>query len=194
MLFDGHCPNARVPFWFLLVWLLWSDRTLQPMKWDGRAFRSILLRCHGNIAPCQGNVWVFSLLWVVELQVLPAHYYSEVWYHLLWVYTPGILFLVHRMLIFQCWLLSPHRKVAWVPHLVFLDGLQGYSWRCRGGHLSLSKLINTLEIPLALTFFLGICQENLHCTLVTACRNTFPKERWWYRFWMHLDPIQWCNL
>ncbi len=48
------------------------------------------------------------------IAILPAPYYSEVWYHLFWVCIPGILFQVHIMLIFE-------------PCLVFLDGLQGLS-------------------------------------------------------------------
>ncbi len=73
---------------------------------------------------------------------------------------------------------------------VFLDGLQDYSLRCRGGHLN--KLAYTLGISLALTFLIGICLENLQCPPVViscSCRNIFPKERWWCKFWMHLDPI-----
>jgi hypothetical protein len=53
----------------------------------------------------------------------------------------------------------------------------------------LSKLVRTLGIPLALTFSLGICLENLQCPLVISCRNIFPKERQWGKNWMHLDPI-----
>ncbi len=105
---------------FCLCNFIWSDCTLQPMRWEGQAYHSILPRSHSNIATCQGNVWVVSHLWVVEMQALPAPYYSEVWYQLLWVCsTPGILFQVCRMLIFQHWLLSLHWKVAWVPYPVF---------------------------------------------------------------------------
>ncbi len=85
----------------------------------GKLFCSVLPRGHGNIAPCQGNVGVVLLLWAVELWVLPAPYYSEVWHHLLWVLNPGILFQVCRMSIFQRWILSPHREGAWVPLLIF---------------------------------------------------------------------------
>ncbi len=162
------------------------------MRWAGQAYCSVLPRGHSNIAPFQGNVLVVSLLWAVESQVLLASYYSEVWFHLLWECTSGILFQVRRMSIFQHWLLSPHRNVAWVPCLVFLDSLQGYSLRCRGCHLS-TKVVHTLRIQLALKFLTEICLENLQCPSVITCRNIcrniFPKRRWWYRFWMHLDPI-----
>ncbi len=71
------------------------------MWWVGQAYFSILPRGYGSIAPCQGNVLVISLLWVVELQVLPAPYYSEVLYYLLQVCTPDILFQVCRMFFFS---------------------------------------------------------------------------------------------
>ncbi len=67
-----------------------------------------------------------------HLTVLPTPYYSEVLCLLLWVRTLGILSQVRRMLILQRWLLVPHRKVAWISLLVFLGGLQGSTWRCRG--------------------------------------------------------------
>ncbi len=157
------------------------------MRWEGQAYCSILPRVHGSIAPWLGNVLVVSLLWAVESQVFPAPYYFESWYHLLWVCTPGIWFQVRRMWFFQCSLLSLHCEVAWKPFIVFLDGLQGYSLGCRGGHLS--QLVHNLGNPLALTFFLGICLENLQCPSVISCRNIYSKEWWWCKFWMHLDPI-----
>ncbi len=159
------------------------------MRWEGRAYCSILPRGNGNIAPCQGNVLVVSFLWVVESGVLPAPYYSEVLYHLLWVCTPGILFQVCRMSIFQYWLLSLQYEVAWVPHLVFQDCLQDYSMRCRGGHLS--KLVHTLGIPLALTFLIGICLENLQCQLVIAFRNIFLFQG---KIMVQILDASWSNL
>ena len=58
----------------------------RPMWWEEQAYRSVLPRGHGTIVPCQGSVLVASLLWVVESQVLPASYYSEVWICLLSTY------------------------------------------------------------------------------------------------------------
>ncbi len=144
------------------------------MRWEGQAYCSILPRGHGNISPCQGKVLIFSLLWAVELRELPAPYYSEVWYHLLWVWPPGIVFQVRRMLIFQCWLLCPHHKITWEPCLVFWDRLQGYSLKWRGGHLS--KLVYTLGFPLALMFPLGICLEILHTPRQSFVRMISPKK------------------
>ncbi len=79
---------------------------------------------------------------------------------LLWGLIPSLLSMYPRYSIssvqnvnFWHWLLSPHCNVAWVPHLIFLDGLQGYFWRCREGHLS--KLVHTLWIPSALMVSLG---------------------------------------
>jgi hypothetical protein len=40
--------------------------------------RSVLPKGHGTIIPCQGSVLIDLLLWVVELQVLPAPCYSGV--------------------------------------------------------------------------------------------------------------------
>ncbi len=144
------------------------------MRWKGWHFCSVLPRGHGNIAPCQGNVWVVSLLWVVELQILSVPYNPEVWYHLLWVCTPGILFQVCRMSNFQHWLSSLHCKVTWVSHQVFRWSSRLFLGMQRR---SLSKLVPTLGIPLALTFSLGICLDNMQCPLVIAFRNIFPKER-----------------
>ncbi len=74
---------------------------------------------------------------------------------------------------------APHHlilrhEVAQVPLLVFLGGLPGSTWRCRGG--SQGMLLQTLRIPLALTSFLGKCLENLQYPLVVSCRNIVPKE------------------
>ncbi len=66
---------------------------------------------------------------------------------------------VAQVLYFKCaecrflqhWLLVLHRKVAWVPLLVVLGGLQGSTWWCRGGHQG--KLLYTPRLPHHSTIF-----------------------------------------
>ncbi len=70
---------------------------------------------------------------------------------------------------------------------VFWDDPRGCSWRCRGDRLS--KLVHTLGLPWALTFYFEKYQENLQYPSEVSCRNTSPKIRWRCRFWMHWGPV-----
>ncbi len=65
-----------------------------------------------------------------------------------------------------------------------LFGPQDCLRRCRGGHQG--ELIPLLGIPLALTMWLS---GEPAISIVSSCGSTGPKKGWWYRFWMHLDPI-----
>ena len=73
---------------------------------------------------------------------------------LLWGLIPSLISTYPRYFLssaqnvdYQRWRVSPHRDIAWEPPLVCLDGRQGFSLRCRGGHQC--KLVHTLRIPLA---------------------------------------------
>ncbi len=65
-----------------------------------------------------------------------------------------------------------------------LFGPQDCLKRCRGGHQG--ELIHLLGIPLAPTMWLS---EEPAVSIISSCGSTGPKKGWWYRFWMHLDPI-----
>ncbi len=89
------------------------------------------------------------------------------------LYTPGILFQVHRMLIFS---VDFQARIAKVPEYLFKFLKMVFKAALRDPDY-LSKLVHTLRFPLAPTFFLGKCLGNLQYPLVIACRNIFPEER-----------------
>ncbi len=65
-----------------------------------------------------------------------------------------------------------------------LYGPQDCLKRCRGGHQG--ELIPLLGIPLASTMWLS---GEPAVSIISSCGSTGPKKGWWYRFWMHLNPI-----
>ncbi len=65
-----------------------------------------------------------------------------------------------------------------------LFGPQDCLKRCRGGHTG--ELITLLGIPLAPTMWLS---GKPVISIVSSCGRSSPKKGWWYRLWMHLDPI-----
>ncbi len=65
-----------------------------------------------------------------------------------------------------------------------LFGFQDYLKRCREGHQG--EIIPLLGIPLPPTMWLS---KEPAVSIVSSCASTGPKKGWWYRFWMHLDPI-----
>jgi hypothetical protein len=56
--------------------------------------------------------------------------------------------------------------------------------RCRGGHQG--ELIYLLGTPLAPTMWLS---GEPVISIVSSCGRSSPKRGWWYRLFMHLDPI-----
>ncbi len=65
-----------------------------------------------------------------------------------------------------------------------LFGPQDYLKRCRGGHQG--ELIHLLGIPSAPTMWLS---GEPVISIVSSYGRSSLKKGWWYRLWMHLDPI-----
>ncbi len=77
--FDRPCSRVRLPLWFLLFWLLWSDHN-PWLRWEWRAIipscpAVTLVLCYVMEVSC------YHSLWAVKLQILPAPCYSGLYHH-----------------------------------------------------------------------------------------------------------------
>ena len=171
----GLCPNAKAPFWFSLPLWLWCVRTHQRDWLVVPAFHCVLPRCPFSTGPCRG---IYGALWhflAALVRESPVSSFVAVWYHLWTVHILGILFPWHRTMTYLHWLSVLHLTTWWILSSIFWDGHPGFPWWYTKDHQY--KFVWTQGYPLAQTSWLGRCQENMQCPLVTGGKSTFPMVR-----------------
>ncbi len=168
-----------------LIWLLWSDHTLST-RWEWRATILsspvvMIVFYHAMEVSC------CHLFWAVKLWLCLCHV------------TMGSLLAsasrysveVHRMSNLSALTFKSALQSCLRIHLDCLTAIKSNLFgpqdclkRCRGGHRG--ELIHLLGIPLAPTMRLS---GEPVISIVSSCGRSSPKKGWWYRLWMHLDPI-----
>jgi hypothetical protein len=171
----GHCLVS-------LIWLLWSDHT------QGES---------GEQSFCLAQWWwqCSSMPWkcfvITSFGWLNCNYvYALLLWGLLLVSTSRFQLKCAGCQISALTFKSALQSCLRI-HLVCLTavksnlfGPQDCLKRYRGGHRG--ELIPLLGIPLAPTMWLS---GESAVSIVSSCGSTGPKKGWWYKFWMHLDPI-----
>ncbi len=165
------------------IWLLWSDHT--------RGESGEQLFCLAQWS------WLCSTMSWKCLVITPFGQLNcnDVYALLLWglllVSTSRYSVNVRRMSNLSALTFKSASQSCLRIHLNFLTaiisnlfGPQDCLKRCRGGHQG--ELIPLLGIPLAPTMWLS---EEPAVSIASSCGRSSPQKGWWYRLWMHLDPI-----
>jgi hypothetical protein len=168
-----------------LIWLYWSDHTLST-RWEWRAIIPsyplvTIVFYHAMEVSC------YHFFWAVKLQLcLCLVTLGSITCKCLQVFSWSAQNVELSALIFK--------SASWSCLRIHLDcltaiksnlfGLQDCLKGCRGGHQG--ELIHPLGIPLAPTTWLS---GEPAVSIVSSCGRSSPKKGWWYRLWMHLDPI-----
>ncbi len=182
MLFDRLYTRVRAHFSsFDLVTLVWPH-----LRWEWQAIIPsspvfTIVFYHVLEVSCYHSFWAVTLqlcLCLVTLGSITCKYSS---------YSAK----VHRMLNLSALTFKSALQSCLRIHLDCLTaiksnllGPQDRLKRCRGGHQG--ELIHPLGIPLAPTMWSS--GESV-ISIISSCGRSSPKKGWWYRLWMHLDPI-----
>ncbi len=170
-----------------LIWLPWSDHT-----WGESGERSFRL--------AQWSRWCSTMPWkslvITPFRQLNCNYvYALLLWGLLFVSAYRYSVEVRRMSNLSALTFKSSSQSCLRIHLDCLTavksnlfGLQDCLKRCSGGHQG--KLIHLLGIPLAPTMWLS---GEPAVSIISSYGRSSPKKGWWYRLWMHLDPIKWST-